>query len=130
MNTDVILSKREDQIAELFAWGASKKEVASLLFISERTVEAHTRNIYEKLGINKINELSAWFFCTHYNVSVSLSPFKKALAVLFAVLVLAAHISQSEYARTGIREAAARVRTCARACSKTLEGFGLFDFNE
>ncbi len=130
MNTNVSLSKREDEIAELFAWGATKKEVASRLFISERTVEAHTRNIYEKLGINKINELSAWFFCTHYNISTSLSPFKKAMVIVFAILVLSAHLASSEYARVNVRETAARVRTCIRACSRSLDGFGLFDFNE
>ena len=56
------LTKRESEIAELFAWGASKKDVANRLFISERTVENHARNIYAKIGCQKINELCAWWF--------------------------------------------------------------------
>ena len=44
----VKLTKRESEIAELFAWGASKKDIANRLFISERTVENHARNIFIK----------------------------------------------------------------------------------
>lgn len=39
MKLHALLSKRETQVAELLAWGASKKEVASKLFVSTRTVE-------------------------------------------------------------------------------------------
>lgn len=56
MNKVVTLSKRETQMAELLAWGAAKKEVADKLFVSTRTVEATTRNIYEKIGIQKATE--------------------------------------------------------------------------
>lgn len=50
---DANLTKRESEIAELFAWGASKKDVANRLNISERTVENHARNIYAKNRIQK-----------------------------------------------------------------------------
>lgn len=53
MKLHALLSKRETQVAELLAWGASKKEVASKLFVSTRTVEDTARNIYAKLGIQK-----------------------------------------------------------------------------
>lgn len=77
MNLLVKLTTRETEIAELFAWGASKKEVANHLNVSERTVENHARNIYEKTGCGKVNELSAWWFCTRFNISFDLSPLKK-----------------------------------------------------
>ena len=38
MKLNAKLSKRESQIAELLAWGASKKEVADKLFVSTRTI--------------------------------------------------------------------------------------------
>lgn len=38
------LTKRESEVTRLIAWGATKKEVAQKLFISERTVENHARN--------------------------------------------------------------------------------------
>lgn len=85
----VNLTKRESEIAELFAWGASKKDVANRLYISERTVENHTRNIYEKTGCSKVNELSAWWFCKTFNISFDLSPLKrKFIAIAFVVLMI------------------------------------------
>ena len=81
------LTRRELQVAELIAWGASKKEVPDLLPVKPgrepiaiRTVENTVRNIYEKLGIQKVNELSAWYFCTHHNISFDLSPLKRKIA--------------------------------------------------
>ena len=51
------LTKREQQVAELLAWGASKKEIPDLLRklyggreISVHTVENIARNIYKEQG--------------------------------------------------------------------------------
>lgn len=74
MKEAATLSKRETEIAKLIAWGASKKEIANRLSISERTVENHARMIYSKVGVSKSNELSAWWFCKQYNISKSESP--------------------------------------------------------
>ena len=63
------LSPRETEVAERIAWGASHKEVADQLGISRFTVDNIIRKIYGKLRIGKINELSAWWFCTHFNKS-------------------------------------------------------------
>jgi DNA-binding NarL/FixJ family response regulator len=45
------LSARELQVAQAVAEGRSNKEVADLLFISERTVKAHLGSVFEKLGL-------------------------------------------------------------------------------
>lgn len=82
-----ILTRQEERISEMIAWGAAKKDVARLLFISEHTVDKHVRNIYEKTGCSKINELSAWWFCTHFKISFSLSPLVTKI-VSIALLVL------------------------------------------
>lgn len=76
------LTKRESEIAELFAWGASKKDVANRLFISERTVENHARNIYAKTGCQKVNELCAWWFCNRFNIPFELSPLRKKITTI------------------------------------------------
>lgn len=86
------LTKRESEIAELFAWGASKKEVANRLFISERTVENHARNIYAKVGCQKINELCAWWFCTTFHISFDLSPLKRKVIVGMFLTLLAPQV--------------------------------------
>lgn len=89
MRLNAELSPRESEIAELLAWGASKKEVADRLFISSRTVENTARNIYQKLGIQKATELCVWWFCTKCGVPVSLDPLKRAF---IAVLLLIAYV--------------------------------------
>ena len=54
------LTVRETQIVREFAKGKLAKEVAFHLQITQRTAEAHKRNIYTKIGINSIGELTNW----------------------------------------------------------------------
>ena len=51
------LTPREGEVLELLAQGKSLSGVASELIIAEGTAKAHTRHIYEKLGINTRQEL-------------------------------------------------------------------------
>lgn len=82
------LTKRELEVTELLALGASKKEIATKLFISERTVENHARSIYQKVGVSKVSELSAWFISTKYNIPGLSSHFEKLVVVLVVFLAL------------------------------------------
>ena len=50
-NPWALLSAREVQVARAVSAGRSNKEVADLMFISERTVKAHLGAIFEKLGL-------------------------------------------------------------------------------
>lgn len=45
------LTGRENEVLKLIADGLTNREIACYLSISESTVENHTHNIYEKLGI-------------------------------------------------------------------------------
>lgn len=45
------LSKREEEVLQLVARGATNKEIASTLFISENTVKTHLGNIMTKLHL-------------------------------------------------------------------------------
>ncbi len=51
------LSKREIEIIKLLKNGDSSVQIAEKLFVSYETVKSHKRNIYLKLGINKLAEL-------------------------------------------------------------------------
>lgn len=101
METDVKLTTREAEIAERIAWGASQKEVANDLGISRFTVDNTLRKIYAKLHIGKINELSAWWFCTTFNISFSLSPLQRSLIAvcLLCLVVFSEVINISDYCR-------------------------------
>ena len=52
------LTAREREIAELVAAGRTNREVAEQLVLSARTIEAHLRNIYGKLGVRSRVELA------------------------------------------------------------------------
>jgi DNA-binding CsgD family transcriptional regulator len=53
------LSRREAEVGRLLCLGLSASEIASKLYVSERTVETHVAHIYEKLGVRKKREAIA-----------------------------------------------------------------------
>jgi DNA-binding CsgD family transcriptional regulator len=56
-----VLTPAEQRVAELVAAGRTNKEVASALFLTDRTVEGHLTHIYRKLGIRSRAELARIF---------------------------------------------------------------------
>ncbi len=54
------LSRRELEIARLVAEGLTNREIATRLFISERTVDGHLEHVREKLGVNSRAQIAAW----------------------------------------------------------------------
>jgi len=54
----VALSRREKEVALAAAAGASNKEIARALGITERTVKAHLSAIFKSLGIRNRVQLS------------------------------------------------------------------------
>ena len=53
------LTAAERRVVELAAGGRSNKEIASELFVSVHTVEAHLSHAYAKLGVRKRSQLAA-----------------------------------------------------------------------
>ena len=128
MNNAKPLTKRESEIAELFAWGASKKDIAKRLFISERTVENHTRNIYEKTGCSKVNELSAWWFCKTFHISFELSPFKRNAITTVMIMLMIPQIMDFDNMAIRTRTNSCRVVRVVRARRKSGNDNATVDF--
>ena len=57
---EVTLTLREQQVLDLLAEGLTNKDIAQALSLSVRTVEAHLRNIYDKLGVASRTEAALW----------------------------------------------------------------------
>ncbi len=54
------LSPREREVLREVALGASYREIGERLFISDKTVENHVRNILDKLRLRRRSELIRW----------------------------------------------------------------------
>ena len=55
-----VLTPREREVLQLVAEGNSSKKIASLLYISVKTVEAHRHQIMDKLNIHSVAELTKY----------------------------------------------------------------------
>ena len=56
------LTDREIEIIQLIEQEYSNKQIAETLFISERTVETHRKNIFRKTGINSLIGLAKYAY--------------------------------------------------------------------
>lgn len=59
-STDDFFSKREREVLALLARGASSREIADKLFITEKTVESHRKNLVQKAKVKNTVELIAY----------------------------------------------------------------------
>ena len=54
------LTPREREVLQLVAEGATSQQIAAALFVSERTIATHRRNLAEKLGIHSVAGLTKY----------------------------------------------------------------------
>ena len=52
------LTPAQSRVAELAVAGATNREIAQTLYMSERTVEAHLTKVYRELGIRSRAQLA------------------------------------------------------------------------
>jgi DNA-binding CsgD family transcriptional regulator/tetratricopeptide (TPR) repeat protein len=57
-----ILTRRETEVLRLVADGRPNREIADLLFISEKTVARHLTNIFTKLDVESRTQAAAWAY--------------------------------------------------------------------
>ena len=100
MNAPTQLTHRENQIAGLISTGMAKKEVADLLKLSTYTVETIVKNIYEKTGLGKINELTGWWLIRELKLDIDLKEMRQQILMgCFALLICFSGISNDQMQR-------------------------------
>lgn len=57
---DEVFSFREREVLQLLSFGKSSREIAESLFITERTIESHRKNMIEKAQVKNTVELIAF----------------------------------------------------------------------
>ncbi len=55
------LSRREREVARFVSEGLTNKEIAERLVLSERTVEGHVSNIFNKLNVGARSQVAVWY---------------------------------------------------------------------
>lgn len=58
--TEVSFSDRELEVLRYICKGRSNEQIADILFISEKTIATHRRNIMKKAGVKKSTDLIIW----------------------------------------------------------------------
>lgn len=54
------LTRREWEIAQLVAIGATNRQIAARLYLSERTAQKHVQHILTKLDLANRSQITAW----------------------------------------------------------------------
>jgi predicted ATPase/DNA-binding CsgD family transcriptional regulator len=55
------LTRRQREVVELLAQGLTNREMAQALFLSERTVEGHVKQLCNLLGVNTRTQVALWW---------------------------------------------------------------------
>lgn len=86
-NVKPSFSDREKEVAEMLAAGYSEKEIANELNIAPSTVNNHTRNIRNKLGLNKSSQIVTAYIAYLNGKPFNLSDIRKYGISIILVLL-------------------------------------------
>lgn len=114
------LSLSEDRMAQLYAIGFEKKEIASLLSNAYSTVVNTISKVYEKLNVRNRSELSVQFAERKYNIHLALdfSPkFRQVVASILLILVIT-DIHQEIMQLRRVRNSRNKIELTAKVKSK------------
>ena len=59
-DTSVVLTPREVEVADLVAQGMTNREIATRLYLSERTAQNHVQHILDKLNLANRSQIAVW----------------------------------------------------------------------
>lgn len=99
------LTNTQSEVLAYNGAGLSTGEIADKMGISIETVKTHIKNIKERLGLQKINELAAYYWVTIFGESFE-EKRKQILATVMVVIFMITIIPQehNQYmARTRVR---------------------------
>lgn len=91
------LTKQENKIAELIAFGFSEKEIGVKLFIAESTVHTHARNIRRKIFGKSAVDVARYFILNNLQKFVA--------TCIFILMQTTMVFSSAEVIRTNLRPA-------------------------
>lgn len=103
-----LLSNRELEIVERLVYMGTKKEAAPSLGITERTLETHTKNIFRKLMITKLNELVLWYCGETFHIAEQIESRRKeitaiarkgSMILVILIFTVSTAVDHSEYLR-------------------------------
>ena len=123
------LTRREKEFVYLLAWGWEKKEVADYYDVSPITVTNTIANVYNRLGVRNIGELSALWFCNQHTELENNKPIFKIIKgvrkVAFMLLVL---IGVNEFIENNSDMMRARTRSTRSARSGRVRRVKEFEY--
>lgn len=88
------LTRREEQVAEMMAWGVSRKNMPYLFEkvwgkkIALSTIDVISQRVFKKLGITKNIEVVVWYHKHYRGIDLGVSPFVKYLGAFLLGLFL------------------------------------------
>ena len=77
---DVVLSVRESQILEQLVDGATNKQIARELHITEATVKVHVKGLLRKIRVSNRTQAAIWAMQNRHQVADALLPARANLA--------------------------------------------------
>lgn len=99
--SEIKLTKRENQIAGLAFCGRAKKEIADLLNISYGTVNVILDRTYKKTGTSKLNELGSWWANKIFALNIDFQQLQKAIIAFcfLGIMILQILVDNNDYCR-------------------------------
>lgn len=104
---ETVLTPAEYEVAERIALGETKRECAERTFRSVRTVETILKNVYIKLDITKVSELTLWYVGKTFYIAKQIRDLQKRVLLAF-ILVIALSVTVDVNVNPQIRTRRAR----------------------
>lgn len=83
-----ILTTTQRKVLELTSIGLSAKEISDKIGATTNTVNTHLKNIKERLELQKVSELTAYYWCALFGTSLEDQKRQILAAVMLAIFMV------------------------------------------